>query len=303
MNWINAFEIMCYLITAMFLMDVFQKRRKDEFLLFLAACLAGFALELLAVRVTDIYHYSNDFYISIGFAPYQFPFFGGLMWGGLTVCGLRLAEKLKMNEVMTGLVTGWLVVSMDLLLDVAAIRLDGGFWVWEGRAVTLDITHHMFMSVIWVNFLGYLFETPVIVYVFLKLKKKLASSSFGKQLLYVPVITLAGIGAVAAASGIALGLNMITDEWFACIAFIILWSGILAKMIVSLPHRDLRLSVSGNDDLCVLVYWMSMYGYSLAGLAHLGIAAEKPLYFISGILLCAATAALCFAKRKEVHHD
>ena len=303
MNRINAFEIMCYLITAIFLRDVFQKRRKDEFLLFLAACLAGFALELLAVRVTDIYHYSNDFYISIGFAPYQFPSFGGLMWGGLNVCGLRLAEKLGMNEIMTGLVTGWLVVSMDLLLDVAAIRLDGGFWVWEGRAITPDITHHMFMSVIWVNFLGYMFETPVIVYVFLKLKKKLSSMGYGKQLLYVPLITLAGIAAVAAGSGAALGLNMVTDEWFACIAFVILWFFVLVKMIQALYHAGVKLSMPDKDDLCVLVYWMAMYVYSLAGLVHLGIAKDKPFYFIFGILLCAGTAALCIIKRKEAHHD
>lgn len=52
-------------------------------LFFISWALAGFSLELLAVILTDIYHYSNDFFISIGFVPYQFPFFGGLMWGGI----------------------------------------------------------------------------------------------------------------------------------------------------------------------------------------------------------------------------
>ena len=192
---------------------------------------------------------------------------------------------------------------MDLLIDVAAIRLDGGFWVWEGRAITLDVTHHMFMSVIWVNFLGYMFETPVIVYVFMKLKKKLSRLSYGKQLLYVPLITMAGIGGVAAGSGIALGLNMVTDEWFACIAFILLWSLVLVKLVQVLRHAGMKLCVPKKDDLCVLVYWMAMYVYSLAALVHLGIAKQEPLYFFFGILLCAGTAALCTAKRKEVHHD
>ena len=82
MNWINAFELLCYAITAVFLWDVIRKKNREELCLFLSAMIAGFALELLAVRVTDIYHYSPDFYISIGFKPYQFPFFGGLMWGG-----------------------------------------------------------------------------------------------------------------------------------------------------------------------------------------------------------------------------
>ena len=157
MNWINAFELLCYAITAMFLWDVIRKKNREELWLFISAAIAGFALELLAVRVTDIYHYSPDFYISIGFRPYQFPFFGGLMWGGLTVYGLRIARRLKLNDFMTALVTGWLIVTMDILLDVAAIRLDDGFWVWDGREITMEITHHMFMSVIWVNFLGYMF--------------------------------------------------------------------------------------------------------------------------------------------------
>ena len=139
MNWINAFEILCYAITALLLWDIIRKKSRRELRLFLSAALAGFILELLAVRVTGIYHYSPDYYISIGFAPYQFPFFGGLMWGGLTVCALRIARKLGFGKLMTAFVTGWLIVSMDILLDVAAIRLSGGFWVWEGRDITLEL--------------------------------------------------------------------------------------------------------------------------------------------------------------------
>lgn len=179
MNWINGFEIMCYVLTAMFLADIIRRINWREFWLFLSAAFAGFALELLAVRVTDIYHYSQGFYISIGFKPYQFPFFGGLMWGGLTVYALRIARKLGMNRLMTALAGGWLIVTMDLFLDVAAIRLNGGFWVWDGREITLDITHHMFMSVIWVNFLGYLFETPAVLFFYLRSEEKRKNYSFG----------------------------------------------------------------------------------------------------------------------------
>lgn len=168
MNWINAFELICYFIVAILLVDIFKKKSYRELGLLVSGALAGFALELLAVRLTDIYHYSNAFYISVGFAPYQFPFFGGLMWGGVTVCALRIAQKFSKSKMITALLSGWLIVSMDLLLDVVAIRLDGGFWVWDGRPINLAINHHMFMSVIWVNFLGYMFEVPSIVYMTLK---------------------------------------------------------------------------------------------------------------------------------------
>lgn len=129
MTWIHIFELLCYFISAALLIQMLFGRKVSELKLFLSGTIAGFALELLAVRVTDIYHYNPSFWLNIGREPFQFPVFGGLMWGALTVCGLRIARRLGFRKVMTALVTGFLIVSMDLLLDVVAIRLDGGFWV------------------------------------------------------------------------------------------------------------------------------------------------------------------------------
>ena len=116
MNWINGFELLCYGITLLFLVDVIRRKNREELLLFLSAALAGFALELLAVRVTDIYHYSKDFYISIGFRPWQFPFFGGLMWGGLTVYALRLARRFGLSPLWTALIGGWLIAVVMMVI-------------------------------------------------------------------------------------------------------------------------------------------------------------------------------------------
>ena len=291
MNWINAFELLCYGITAMLLWDILRRKRWEELRLFLSAALAGFILELLAVRVTGIYHYSSDFYISIGFAPYQFPFFGGLMWGGLTVCALRIAEKLGLGKWMTALVSGWLIVSMDLLLDVAAIRLNGGFWVWDGREITLDVTHHMFMSVIWVNFLGYLFETPAVVLLTLLSRNRKDGSLVRKALLTVG-IGLAGVAIVGAASGLSLLLNGVTDEWFACIAFLLLWGFILARMLAQIIGGRCRLTLKGKKDWVLLLFWAAMYGYCLAALWSLKIPQTVPWYGILGVILAAGTLLL-----------
>ena len=292
MNWINAFELLCYAITVMFLWDVLRKKNREELLLFISAAFAGFTLELLAVRVTDIYHYSPDFYISIGFRPYQFPFFGGLMWGGLTVYGLRIAKRLKLNDLMTALVTGWLIVTMDLLLDVAAIRLDGGFWVWDGRLITLDVSHHLFMSVIWVNFLGYMFETPAMVFISLRTAKMRCKMSLWKQFLVAIGIGVCGVIFVGAASGASLLLNAVTDEWFACIAFILLWCSVLVMILSRCVGMKERISPVKYWDFPVLIYWIVMYGFSIAALLHLGIAAAVPVYFLFGLLMCAATLFL-----------
>ena len=301
MNWINAFELLCYAITLIFLVDIIRKKSRDEFWLFVAAAIAGFALELLAVRVTDIYHYSKDFYISIGFEPYQVPFFGGLMWGGLTVYALRIARRLELSPFLTALVGGWLIVTMDLFLDVAAIRLNGGFWIWDGREITLDITHHMFMSVIWVNFLGYMFETPAMIYISLRTAEKRKALPAWKQLLAAIGIGVAGVAFVGAASGISLLLNSVTDEWFACIAFVILWIVVLIVIIRSVIKNSLRLQRPSEWDIPVLIYWLAMYGFCIAALVHLGIAAEKPLYFTAGIVLGFGTTVLAMLKKENVY--
>ena len=292
MNWINAFELLCYAITLIFLADIIRKRSLQELFLFVSAAIAGFALELLAVRVTDIYHYSPDFYISIGFRPYQFPFFGGLMWGGLTVYALRIAKKLNLSPLLTALVGGWLIVTMDLFLDVAAIRLNGGFWVWDGREITLEITHHMFMSVIWVNFLGYMFETPAMIFLSLKTAERQKGMPIWKQIMAAIGIGLSGVAFVGAASGVSLLLNIITDEWFACIAFILVWAFVLIIILKTLFSREIRLQSPKQWDWAVLIYWTVMYGFCIAALSHLGISREMPIYFAAGIILGSGTLVL-----------
>ena len=298
MNWINGFELLCYAITILLLIDIIRKKSRNEFWLFISAAIAGFALELLAVRVTDIYHYSQDFFISIGFRPYQFPFFGGLMWGGLTIYALRIARRLKVSTLMTALIGGWLIVTMDLLLDVAAIRLNGGFWVWDGREITLDITHHMFMSVIWVNFLGYMFETPAMIWISLRTEKKREQLPWWKQFLASIGIGVAGVAFVGAASGLSLLLNSITDEWFACVAFVVLWITVLIAIIRAVVKNRLRLQRPAEWDVPLLVYWLAMYGFCVAALIYLGIAAEKPVYFTAGILFGFGTLALGMLKNE-----
>ena len=277
MNWINTFEILCYIIVGILIVDIFKKENHIELGLLISGAIAGFSLELLAVRFTDIYHYSQEFYISIGFKPYQFPFFGGLMWGGISVCALRIARKFNFDKLRTALVGGFLVVTMDLLLDVVAIRLNGGFWVWDGRPITLDINHHMFMSVIWVNFLGYMFEVPAILYMSLKYWEK---DGFQNKvnLLKSILVGFAGVLFVGVCSGISLFLNKITDEWFAFLAFIILWLYILFVIIKSLINNRRYLTLSGKKDWTIIIFFGSLYIYCLLALVSLDIVRLKSIY-------------------------
>ena len=113
-----------------------------------------------------------------------------------------------------------------------------------------------------------------------------------KQVLAAIGIGACGVAFVGAASGISLLLNAVTDEWFACIAFLLLWCFVLVMIIRQCTGIGIRISPANNWDKSVLIYWMVMYGFSLAALIHLGIASAVPAYFIFGLLVFMGTIVL-----------
>lgn len=340
MNWINGFELMCYIIVAIMLADLIRRRDSNGLFTFGAAALVGFTMELLAVAVTDIYYYNTNFWISLGFEPYQFPFFGGLMWGGLTVYGIRLAKKLNWGNRLTALSAGFFIVTMDILLDVAAIRLDGGFWTWVGRPINYEINQSTFFSVIWVNFLGYMIETPTVVLLTLRKNARVAEKDFKRQTLHMFLIALGAIAVTAAGSLIALLLNALTDDWFSCIAFVLMWCAMAVCIVVRAVKVRLqgaaraadgmaaasrgtdamaadawlvgdapaaasqnagdsrRMAAFRKPDWPLLIFWMAMYGYCLAGLAALGVWQEEPWFLVMGVVFAAGTAYFCAARER-----
>lgn len=293
MNWINSFEIICYFLVLILIIDIVKGKSYRELGLLISGALAGFCLELLAVRFTDIYHYSKEFYISIGKSNYQFPFFGGLMWGGVSVCALRIANKFSIDKFTKALLSGFLIVSMDLFLDVIAIRLDGGFWVWDGRPINLIINHHMFMSVIWVNFLGYMFEVPAIIYMTLSHWEK-SNNKDSINLLKSILIAFAGVVFVALSSGLSLFLNRLSDEWFSFLAFILIWIFVFVKLIFIVIRHRKDISFTGKKDYTLIIFWLSIYTYCIFALIKLKIFKEVFLYGLFAILLMLITLSLSF---------
>ena len=289
MSWINSFELMCYIIVAIMLVNLIRTRDYDALFTFGAAALVGFFMELAAVAVTDIYYYNDGFWLSLGKVPKQFPLFGGFMWGGLTVYGIRLAKKLRFNKWMTALAAGFFIVTMDILLDVAAIRLDGGFWVWVGNPINTQITQHTFLSVIWVNFLGYMFETPAVVLLTQLKCKKVKPTEWAKQTLGMFLVALGAIAVTAIGSLASLGLNAVTDDWFACIAFSLLWTAVAILIVRQAFKIKLRPVHPKKWDVPMLVFWLAMYGYCLAALGHLGLISALPWFFAVGIAFTAMT--------------
>ena len=274
-------------------MDIIRKKDYNSLFTFGAAALVGFTMELLAVAVTDIYFYNDDFWLSLGSVPKQFPVFGGFMWGGLTVYGIKLAQKLRFGKVLTALSVGMFIVTMDLLLDVVAIRLDGGFWTWVGKPINFEITQHTFMSVIWVNFLGYMMETPTVVWLTLKKRENIQENNWKKQTLFMFLIALGGIIITAIGSLIALFLNSITDDWFACIAFLLIWCVMAVRIIRQVLRIRLKVTHPKEWNIPMIIFWIAMYGYCLVGMLALGVQKVHVWFVVLGVVFALSTVALC----------
>ena len=289
LNWLNGFELMCYIIVAIMLVDLFRKNDYNYIFAFGTAALVGFSMELMAVSATDIYFYNPEFWLNLGHVPKQFPLFGGFMWGGLTVYGMKLAKKLGFGKVLTALSAGMFIVTMDILLDVVAIRLGGGFWTWAGKPINTQITQSTFMSVIWVNFLGYMIETPAVVWLILRKNERVDENNFARQTGWMFLIAFCAIIITSLGSLAALGLNAITNDWFSCIAFIALWSTMVIVILIKTCRKKLRMAPVTKWNLPMLIFWTAMYAYCIAAVVALGLHNTCPWFLAVGFLFAAAT--------------
>ena len=178
---------------------------------------------------------------------------------------------------------------MDILLDVVAIRLDGGFWVWVGNPINTEITQHTFLSVIWVNFLGYMLETPAVVLMTQIKCGRVKPDNWKKQIGWMFLIAGGAILVTAAGSLAALSLNAVTDDWFSCIAFLLIWGSMASVIVVQAFLVRLRPMNPKKWDIPMLIFWLAMYGYCLAALVHLGLHTALPWFFVIGIVFTAGT--------------
>ena len=73
---------------------------------------------------------------------------------------------------------------------------------------------------------------------------------------------------------------------------------VLIAITVAVVNNRLRLQRPAEWDVPLLIYWLAMYGFCIAALLHLGIAAQRPLYFSAGILFGIGTLLLGVMKKE-----
>ena len=129
------------------------------------------------------------------------------------------------------------------------------------------------------------------------MREKLSSV---KKLLLAIAEGAGGVIFVGICSSLALILNRFTDDWFSCIAFLLLWNIILIKILkVIFSEKDIYLKAE-KGDVPLLIYWAVIYIFCIAALIHLEINKQRPLYFSLGIILFLFVYYLILRKVKKV---
>ena len=295
MTWLHLFELLCYVVASFAIIYSLKNKHYSTLFAFGAGALFGYSLELIAVNVTETYYYNPDFWLNVGMEPGQFPVFGGIMWGLLMAYSTKIAHKFNMNRFLASLFAGLLVVGWDLVVDVIAVRIDGGFWTWVDIPIDLTITNNSFLGVTWANYIGYFVIVPTMAWLTLQTWGKVAENDFGKQFIHMMrnyILSLAFFIPVMLVIAI---LHDVTQGYSSMILFLAIFLGILIAVIRHL--MGIRLRLSRQQDIGMIVLWMVLYPYTLGAMIYLDLHTQTWWLFAYCIVAMIASMYVVLVKQ------
>ncbi len=283
-NWILAFEIPL-MIFFIFVVGILIKGKEYSRLSDLVtAFVFGITLEYLNMAITAGYHYHTEFLLQFGNPPNNVPIIIGLAWGILLLTSQDISGRLKLPLNIRVFFEAAFVVSTDIMLDVIAIRLEGGFWVWSGITTDLTITNSTFFGVGWINFVGWYF---VIFFVSLFLhivNQKIKPDSWIWQIskvIIIPIVSYLGLFGML----FAIGSGLPSYSWLVFLGLYFI--SMLIPLIYILKKRPI--DIEKTQSLFPLIFYLFSYMFSVIAMFALGIVAEKFWFFIVGLILFGLT--------------
>ena len=287
MNWLNLFELICYAVGSFGI--IYSLKNKDYRTLFSfgAGALFGYSLELFSVNVWDTYYYNPQFWLNIGKEPGQFPIFGGIMWGLLIAYSIKVAHKFNLTKFQASLFAGLLVIGWDLVLDVVAVRLDGGFWTWVGVPIDLTITQFSFLGINWGNYAGYFFIVPPLAWLTFQTWDKVVENDIKNQFIHMlRNYLLCMVFFILAMVTVGI-LSNFTHGYSTIVLFLTLFLGTLIAVFRHLMRT--RLILSKHQDIGMIVFWIVLYLYTLGAMIHLDLHTKTWWLFAYCIVAMLAT--------------
>ena len=283
-NWILGFEIPL-MILFIFLVGILIKGKDFSRLSdLITAFVFGITLEFLNMTITEGYYYHTEFLLQFGNPPTNVPIIIGLAWGMLLLTAQDISGRLKLPLRVRIFFEAAFVVSTDLMLDVIAIRLEGGFWVWSGITTDLIITNSTFFGVGWMNFVGWYFVISFVSLFLHIMNQKIKPDSWIWQIskvIIIPIVSYLGLFGVL----YAVGLGLPGFSWLVFLGFYFI--SILIPLIYILKKRPIE--IEKTQSLFPLLFYLFCYLFSVIAMIALGLVSDVLWFFIIGLVLFGIT--------------
>jgi len=274
---------------------IIKQRLHRDLSTLLAGFVFGVILEYINIYLTASYEYSRHFIIQLGIYPNNVPICIALAWGMLLLSAHQLFSGMAFPLFLRTVLEAAFVVSVDLFLDVVAIRLDGGFWIWANAPLAYEITALQFYGISWGNFFGWyavIFLMSLFMHLFdLKWKE----DKWG-------TLVLRSVFGVIFSEGGLILLLMLYGEFdklqVGWLLFAVCYFGsLLAGSIYHFRNRNREMAKTANS-FSLLLYCFS-YLYMLITMILIGICSVQPLFF--GIAILYAFLTIFFIIRRQGH--
>jgi len=299
-NWILGFEIPAVLLFLFAVVMLIKGKDYSRLLDLTTAFVFGITLEYLNMAITKGYHYHTEFLLQFGKPPTNVPIVIGLAWGMLLLTAQDVSRRLKLPLHIGIFFEAAFVVSTDIMLDVIAIRLEGGFWVWDTISTDDTITNTSFFGVGWINFIGWYFVIFFVSLFLHLMNKKIKEKSWMWQIakiIIIPIVSYLALFGILS----AIHFGMMDYSW---VVFLTLYFiSILISLIYLLRNRPIEIEKTGS--LFPLIFYVFSYLFSVAAMIYLGLATEVLWFFFVGLLLFGITMfiLICITDFKNLAWD
>ncbi|OLS28534.1 MAG: hypothetical protein HeimC2_05910 [Candidatus Heimdallarchaeota archaeon LC_2] len=113
-------------------------------------------LEYLSIKTYDAYQYSPDFIFQFGNIPDNVPVVIAFAWAIIIGTSMKISDISNVSNKTKPFLDTLLALTIDLSMDVIAIRIDAGLWNWK-IGISNSITFDSFIGVRYGNFIGWYF--------------------------------------------------------------------------------------------------------------------------------------------------
>ncbi|UYP45458.1 hypothetical protein NEF87_001743 [Candidatus Lokiarchaeum ossiferum] len=288
--WTSFFELSVLLYFSIEVILLIQKKKYLQFSTLITGAIFGVVLEFVNVFLTQAYTYSQEFILQVGIFPNNIPLVIGLAWGILLETSHQISECFNLPIFIRTLFESVFVVSVDLFLDVVAIRLDGGFWIWTDEPIVSTITTTSLLGIGYGNFYGWfcvIFFSSIILHLFDKIYAKISGnkdqnskkSSPWKYLLLRITITV-----ILAEGLLFVFLNILRfAPSFIWLFFVLQYFGSILILIFYMVKNNKR-ATSKLPNVYSLAYYMFSYFFCIITMIVLGLIREIPVFFALNVV-------------------